>query len=110
MIGWLKQDLAANPKNCTLAYFHQPLFSSGEHGNQTKARPTWDALYAANADVVLNVHDHDYERFARQSPSGAADAARGIREFVVGTGAARTTVSSASRPTVRCATRIPTES
>jgi hypothetical protein len=49
-------------------------------------RPTWDALYAANADVVLNGHDHDYERFAPQSPSGSADRARGIREFVVGTG------------------------
>jgi hypothetical protein len=86
MVDWLQKDLAANPKSCTLAYFHHPLFSSGEHGNQTKMRPTWDALYAANADVVLNGHDHHYERFAQQSPSGAADPARGIREFVVGTG------------------------
>ncbi len=86
MVDWLKQDLAANPRACTVAYFHHPLFSSGEHGNDTKMRPTWDALYSANADVVLNGHDHDYERFAPQSPSGAADTARGIREFVVGTG------------------------
>jgi 3',5'-cyclic AMP phosphodiesterase CpdA len=86
MVDWLQKDLAANPKSCTLAYFHHPLFSSGEHGNQTKMRPTWDALYAANADVVLNGHDHHYERFAPQSPSGAADPARGIGEFVVGTG------------------------
>ena len=86
MVKWLEQDLAANQKSCTLAYFHHPLFSSGEHGNQIKMRPTWDALYAANADVVLSGHDHDYERFALQSPSGAADSARGIREFVVGTG------------------------
>ncbi len=86
MVTWLEQDLAANPKSCTLAYFHHPLFSSGEHGNQTKMRPTWDALYEANADVVLNGHDHDYERFAPQTPRGAADSARGIREFVVGTG------------------------
>jgi acid phosphatase type 7 len=86
MVTWLKSDLAAHPTACTLAYFHHPLFSSGPHGNQTKMRPTWDALYAANADVVLNGHDHDYERFAPQTPSGAADPARGIREFVVGTG------------------------
>jgi acid phosphatase type 7 len=86
MLSWLKNDLAANPNKCTLAYFHHPLFSSGEHGNQTKMRPTWDALYAANADVVLNGHDHSYERFAPQSPSGTLDTARGIREFVVGTG------------------------
>ena len=46
----------------------------------------WDDLYAAGADVVLNGHDHDYERFAPQNPDGAADPARGIREFVVGTG------------------------
>jgi len=49
-------------------------------------KPLWDALYAGNADVVVNGHDHDYERFAAQNPDGIADASRGIREFVVGTG------------------------
>jgi 3',5'-cyclic AMP phosphodiesterase CpdA len=89
MESWLKEDLAANASHkCTLAYFHHPLFSSGDHGNQTKMKPTWDALYAANAHVVVNGHDHSYERFAPQNPSGAADSARGIREFVVGTGGA----------------------
>jgi hypothetical protein len=86
MVTWLKNDLAANPKKCTLAYFHHPLFSSGEHGNQTKMKPTWDALYVANADVVVNGHDHSYERFAPQRPDGTRDRNRGIREFVVGTG------------------------
>ena len=88
MVRWLKQDLAANPKACTIAYFHHPLFSSGEHGNETKMRPTRQALYAANADVVVSGHDHDYERFAPQTPRGTRDTARGIREFVVGTGGA----------------------
>src|ERR687893_1954198 len=86
MVTWLKKDLAANPRKCTLAYFHHPLFSSGNHGNQTKMRPTWDTLYAANADVVVNGHDHSYERFAPQNPNGVEDSERGIREFVVGTG------------------------
>jgi calcineurin-like phosphoesterase family protein len=86
MVSWLKEDLAANPKPCTLAYWHDPLFSSGYHGSAPRMKPSWDALYAANAEVVLNGHDHDYERFAPQSPSGAADDERGIREFVVGTG------------------------
>jgi hypothetical protein len=87
MLTWLKNDLAANSgKKCTLAYFHHPLFSSGDHGNQTKMRPTWNALYSANADVVVNGHDHSYERFAPQRPDGIRDGARGIREFVVGTG------------------------
>ena len=49
-------------------------------------KPFWEALYAAKADVVLNGHLHNYERFAPQTPSGAADPAQGIREFVVGTG------------------------
>jgi hypothetical protein len=86
MLDWLEQDLAASPKPCTLAYWHDPLFSSGYHGNNPSMKPSWEALYAANAEVVLNGHDHDYERFAPQSPSGAADDARGIRQFVVGTG------------------------
>ncbi len=86
MLTWLQKDLRASPSECTLAYFHHPRFSSGEHGNQIKMRSVWEALYAANADVVVNGHDHSYERFAPQNPSGEADPARGIREFVVGTG------------------------
>ncbi len=86
MLTWLKNDLAANPRKCTLAYFHHPLFSSGKHGNQAKMRPTWDALYAANADVVVGGHDHHYERFAPQRPDGTLARKRGIREFVAGMG------------------------
>jgi hypothetical protein len=86
-VQWLRSDLAANPKVCTLAYWHNPRFSSGRHGNSTKSASLWDALYAAGADVILNGHDHTYERFAPQNPNGQADA-KGIREFVVGTGGA----------------------
>jgi acid phosphatase type 7 len=86
MVNWLEQDLASSPLRCTLAYWHHPLFSSGYHGNIPRMKPSWEALYAADAEVVLNGHDHNYERFAPQSPSGAADDARGIRQFVVGTG------------------------
>jgi acid phosphatase type 7 len=88
-VQWLEEDLAASPADCTLAYFHHPLFSSGSvHGDQPEVRPLWDALYAANADVVVSGHDHDYERFAPQRPDGTQDKERGIREFVVGTGGA----------------------
>jgi hypothetical protein len=86
MIAWPKADLAANPTKCTLAYFHQPLFSSGYSSNDASVKPIWDVLYAANADVVLAGHDHIYERFAPQTPGGALNQARGIREFIVGTG------------------------
>ena len=87
MLTWLKNDLAANPTSCTLAYFHRPLFSSGQNGNDATMKPIWNALYAANADVVISGHDHVYERFARQTPDGV-QSNRGIREFVVGTGGA----------------------
>jgi hypothetical protein len=84
---WLRDDLKKNSSKCTLAYWHSPLFSSGsEHGNDPTMKPFWDDLYEAGADIVLNGHDHDYERFALQNPNGAADSKKGIREFVVGTG------------------------
>ncbi len=88
---WLRSDLAAHPVACTLAYWHKPLFSSGaKHGNDLEIKPLWQALYEANADVVVNGHDHDYERFASQNPDGVRDPARGIREFVAGTGGKNT--------------------
>lgn len=84
---WLQQDLQSHPAACTLAYWHEPLFSSGAaHGNDVDFIAFWRDLYDARATIVLNGHDHDYERFAPQDPDGKADPARGIREFVVGTG------------------------
>jgi len=85
---WLKADLTANQSVCTLAYWHHPRFSSGQHGNINRSQPFWQALYDDGADVILNGHDHTYERFAPQNPNGQADSSRGIREFVVGTGGA----------------------
>jgi len=83
---WLRADLAANNAHCTLAYWHHPVFSSGLHGSLDLMRDIFRALYEFNADVVIAGHDHNYERFAPQTVDGAADAARGIRQFVVGTG------------------------
>src|SRR6202041_1444069 len=84
---WLREDLQSHPAACTLAYWHKPLFSSGaKHGNDPEVKTFWQDLYEARAAVVINGHDHDYERFALQNPEGKADAARGIREFVAGTG------------------------
>jgi hypothetical protein len=87
---WLQQDLAATTKPCILAYWHIPLFSSGGRANPN-SKNFWSRLYEAGADVVLNGHDHIYERFAPQDPNGAPDPERGIREFVVGTGGANHT-------------------
>ncbi len=85
-VRWLRDDLAASGARCTLGLWHQPRFSSGQHGDDAAVGPFWDALHAAGADLVLNGHDHDYERLAPQDPSGNVDAARGITEIVVGTG------------------------
>jgi acid phosphatase type 7 len=81
---WLRADLAAHPTSCTLAYAHHPRFSSTS-GTESKVRPLWDALHAAGAEIMLSGNQHNYERFAPQTPAGAADPA-GVRQFVVGTG------------------------
>ncbi len=84
---WLRSDLAAHPGMCTLAYWHRPLFTSGAaRGGATSMRPLFQALYDAQADIVINAHSQQYERFAPQTPTGAASPTRGIRQFVVGTG------------------------
>jgi hypothetical protein len=83
---WLRNDLKDNLSACTLAYFHHPRFSSSGIGNNSAMAPFWKALYDDGAEVVLNGHAHNYERFAPQTPDGQAKPDYGIREFVVGTG------------------------
>jgi acid phosphatase type 7 len=85
--AWLRQDLAANHASCTIAYWHHPRFSSGStHGSDARMEDIWHILYDAGADVIISAHEHNYERFAPQTPQGSADPVRGIRQFVVGTG------------------------
>ena len=83
---WLRKDLEANNSECTLAFWHRPLFTSGLHRNATETRPFWRDLYQADSDVILNGHAHQYERFAPQDPEGGSDPERGIVQFVAGTG------------------------
>lgn len=83
---WLRADLAANRTRCTLAIFHHPRFYQGSWNRNQTVEAFWWALYQARADVVVNGHFHVYERYAPQTPSGAADPSRGIRQFIVGTG------------------------
>lgn len=83
---WLRSDLAAHPRRCTLAYWHHARFSSGLHGSNAVTSGLWRALHEAGADVVLVGHDHDYERFAPLGADGVPAAGAGIRQFVVGTG------------------------
>lgn len=85
---WLQADLAAHRGRCTIAYWHHPLFSAGPSGATRSMRAIWRLLYDNGVDVVLNGHEHYYERFAPQDPDGRLDPARGIRQFIVGTGGA----------------------
>jgi hypothetical protein len=95
---WLAADLAAHPAACTLVYMHHPRFSSGHHGDQDQSAAFWQMMYQAGVDVVLAGHDHDYERFAPQTPLGAPDGTYGIREFVVGTGGKNLTEPGSAGP------------
>jgi acid phosphatase type 7 len=86
-VRWLREDLTASARTCTLAYWHHPRFNSGsDHGNNRSVAPFWTTLHELGADVVLNGHEHVYERFAPQTPAAAPDPERGIRQFTVGTG------------------------
>lgn len=104
---WLVRHLAQDPKPCTLAYWHEPRWSSGTtHGSATNVGPLWDALSAAGAELVLNGHEHNYERFAPQTPSGAPDASTGITEIVAGTGGAENGDYPFGRPIANSVVRL----
>jgi calcineurin-like phosphoesterase family protein len=90
--SWLAHDLEQDHAPCTLAYWHQPTFSStaspftSDSQEGTTADAWWRLLYQHHATLVLNGHDHVYSRFAPMDPAGNADPKHGIREFIVGTG------------------------
>jgi hypothetical protein len=87
-LAWLEQELRAERAKCTAAIWHHPRFSSGPNGPNLYTRAAWALLYDADADIVINGHDHLYERFARQYRDGRRDPVRGIQQFTVGTGGA----------------------
>lgn len=76
-LKWLQEDLQSHQSRCTLAYYHHPRFSSGMHGSDIRIDPLWQILQKNSVDLVLNGHDHTYERFAKID---------GMRQFIVGTG------------------------
>ena len=83
---WLRDDLAKTARTCTLAYWHHPLFTSSPRGYNAKMKDIWSTLFEFRATVILNGHEHNYERFAKQNPDGVEDTVNGIRQFIVGTG------------------------
>jgi acid phosphatase type 7 len=97
---WLRNDLAANPRACTLAYIHHPLYATGSGGRAPEVKPLVQILYNNNADVMLNAHNHRYERLARIDPNGNLDLARGIRTITVGTGGEPGNPTDATPPAI----------
>jgi len=99
-LDWVRSELTGNASPCTAVYWHRPLFSSGPNGPNRDMRDLWELLYSMDVEIVINGHDHLYERFAPQTPDGRSDPVRGIRQFTVGTGGApsysvmRTTANS----------------
>jgi hypothetical protein len=85
---WLRNNLANTNKQCTLAYFHHPLYSTGNNIPNPNVKPLWQILYNNHAEVIVNGHAHRYERFAPITPRGTIDPQHGIRQFVAGTGGA----------------------
>jgi hypothetical protein len=86
-VRWLRNDLSEHRARCTLAYWHHPRWSSGSgDANVAYVAPLVRLLYNAGAEVILSGHQHNYERFAPQTPGGKLDPATGLIQFVVGTG------------------------
>jgi 3',5'-cyclic AMP phosphodiesterase CpdA len=85
---FVRRQLDQQRTPCTMAVWHHPLFSSGPNGDNINMRDLWALLEAAPIEVILNGHDHFYERFARQMSDGTPEPAKGIRQFIVGTGGA----------------------
>ena len=98
-LQWVQEQLSQNPTPCSMAYFHHPPYSSGQHGNHQFMHDLWRAFYALGLDVVVAGHDHTYERFASMNGDGQADVVRGVRLFIAGTGGARLVPPNRALPT-----------
>jgi chitodextrinase len=81
--AWLAQDLAANSNMCTIVYYHHPLFNIGPEGPTTSMSDIWSLMAQYGVSVVLNGHDHDYQRWVPLDGNGNPSPT-GITEFVAG--------------------------
>jgi Cellulase (glycosyl hydrolase family 5) len=102
VLSWLEADLATSTKPCTLAFWHEPYWSlpTTGHSRTTAVRPWVQALYDHDAEIILNGHQHNYQRFAPQAPDDQSDPSRGIRQFIVGTGGIGTYGFTGTAPNV----------
>ncbi len=85
---WLKKKLAKQRARCSMAVWHTPLYSSGSHGDDPRVRPLQRLLWKSGVEIIVNGHDHNYERLAPADPYGRVDRRHGVQQFIVGTGGA----------------------
>jgi hypothetical protein len=86
--AWVRNTMQQAPTLCTMAVLHHPFDSSGINGPTPGLRDIWELMYNLGGDVVIAGHDHVYERHAPVNTDQRPDAAKGIRQFTVGTGGA----------------------
>ena len=82
---WLANDLAAHTNSCTLAFYHHPIYFVGPADDPQNMGAVWDLLAQSGVDLVLNGHDHNYQRWKPLDGTGAVSS-NGVTEFVVGGG------------------------
>ena len=78
-LTWLENELKSSTEDWKIAYFHHPLYSSGQtHGSDLDLRRALEPLFIQyNVSVVFQGHDHVYERLKPQN---------GIQYWVIGSG------------------------
>jgi hypothetical protein len=82
---WLANELTTNAADCTLVYYHHPLFTVGEEGPQTELGAIWQLMAQHGVDLVLTGHQHNYERWTPLDGAGNPDP-NGITQIIAGTG------------------------
>ena len=87
-LAFVRQVMQQAPTRCTMAVLHHPFDSSSLNGPTPSLRDLWELMYNLNGDLVINGHDHVYERHSPVNPDQRRDDAKGIRQFTVGTGGA----------------------
>lgn len=86
--AFVRQVMQQAPTRCTMAVLHHPFDSSSSNGPSPFLRDIWELMYNLGGDLVINGHDHVYERHAPMNTDQRRDDVKGIRQFTVGTGGA----------------------
>jgi len=82
--NWLQADLKANTSPCVLVFYHEPLYNIGEETSATGMQAAWKLMAQDKVTLVLNGHDHDYQRWTAMDGNGNPDP-DGVTEIIAGT-------------------------